>query len=78
VKKWLAEVIREMFDVPNCRSVIRLDKEIRRPGQEPVLETRYYISSLDPDKVPASSVPRVHFGTLGSGELSSWAEGSFL
>ena len=54
MKKWLAEVIREMFDVPNCRSVIRLDKEIRRPGQEPVLETRYYISSLDPDKVPAS------------------------
>jgi len=56
VKKWAAEVIREMFDVPNCRSVIRLDKEIRHPERGGSFETRYYISSLDPDKVSASEL----------------------
>jgi len=39
--------------VPDCRSVIRLDKEIRREGKAPSVETRYYVSSLDPDKVSA-------------------------
>jgi len=42
-----------MFDMPGCRSVIRLDKEIRREGETPSIETRYYISSLDPDVVSA-------------------------
>jgi hypothetical protein len=51
VKKWAAEVVREQLDVPNCRSLIRLDKEIRRKGKTPSCETRYFISSLDPDKV---------------------------
>ena len=40
--------------MPGCRSVIRLDKEIRHPQKGISYETRYYISSLDPDKVPAS------------------------
>jgi len=51
VKKYAAEYVREQLDVPGCRSVIRLDKETCRPGEEPKKETRYYMSSLDPDKV---------------------------
>jgi hypothetical protein len=41
------------LDLPDCRSVIRLDKEIRHPGRGSSFETRYYISSLDPDVVSA-------------------------
>ena len=47
-------MVREQLDVPNCRSVIRLDKELRPKGKKPSVETRYFISSLDPDVVPAS------------------------
>jgi hypothetical protein len=54
VKKWAAEVVREQLGVPNCHSLIRLDKEIRRSGKIPSLETRYYMSSLDPDTVSAA------------------------
>jgi len=39
--------------IPGCRSLIRLDKEIRRVGEEPILETRYFVSSLNPDEVSA-------------------------
>jgi predicted transposase YbfD/YdcC len=53
VKKWAAEVVREQLDVPNCRSLIRLDTKTRRKGKSPSVETRYFISSLDPDKVSA-------------------------
>jgi hypothetical protein len=53
VKKWTAECVREQLGVPNCQSVIRLDVEIRREGKTLSYETRYYISSLDPDKVSA-------------------------
>jgi hypothetical protein len=38
VKKYAAEVIREMFDVPGCRAVIRLDKKVRCKGEEPSWE----------------------------------------
>ena len=54
VKKWAAEYVLEQLGVPNCRSLIRVDKEIRRKGKTPVFSTRYYISSLDPDEVSAS------------------------
>ena len=53
VKKWGAEIVREQLDVPNCRSLIRLDKEIHPKGKTPSVETRYYMSSLDPEKVSA-------------------------
>ena len=53
MKKWAAEVVREQLGIPGCRSVIRLDKEIRREGEEPSLETRYFVSSLNPDVVSA-------------------------
>jgi len=39
--------------IPGCRALIRLDKEIRCEGKEPSYETRYFISSLDPDVVSA-------------------------
>ena len=43
-----------MFGIPGCRALIRLDKEVRRNGKVLFEETRYFISSLDPDKVSAS------------------------
>ena len=49
-----AEYVREQLGVPGCRALIRVDKEIRRKGKAPVLSTRYYMSSLDPDEVAAS------------------------
>jgi len=36
--------------------VIRLDKVIRRQGKVTSLETRYFVSSLDPDVVPAKEI----------------------
>jgi predicted transposase YbfD/YdcC len=33
--------------------LLRLDKEVRRQGELPSFETRYFVSSLDPDKVSA-------------------------
>jgi predicted transposase YbfD/YdcC len=56
VKKYAAEVVREMLGIPNCRAVIRLDKEIRHPKRGVSFETRYYITSLDPDEVSASEL----------------------
>jgi predicted transposase YbfD/YdcC len=53
VRKWVAEYVREQLGIPDCRSVIRLDKEIRHPDKDPSFETRFYISSLDPDVVSA-------------------------
>ena len=55
MKKWAAEVVREQLGVPGCRSLIRLDKEIRGEDEEPSLETRYFVSSLDPDDLQKSS-----------------------
>ena len=50
-KKWAAEAVREMFGIPGCRALIRLNKEVRRDGKVLYEETRYFMSSLDPDKV---------------------------
>jgi len=41
------------LDVPDCRALICLDKEVRRKGKSSPPETRYFISSLDPDEVSA-------------------------
>ena len=49
-----ADLVREQLGIPGCRVLLRLDKEIRRKGKAPSLETRYFVSSLDPDMVPAS------------------------
>lgn len=55
VKKWAAEFIREQLGIPGCRALLRLDKEVRREGELLSCETRYFVSSLDPDAVPAST-----------------------
>jgi hypothetical protein len=52
----MADYVREQLGIPGCHSVIRLDKEIRRPGELPSFETRYFISSLDPDLVSAKEI----------------------
>ena len=53
MKKWVAEHVREQLGIPGCRTVIRLDKEVRRKGKVLFEETRYFMSSLDPDVVSA-------------------------
>jgi predicted transposase YbfD/YdcC len=45
--------VREQLGIPGCRTVIRRDKEVRRKGKVLFEETRYFISSLDPDEVSA-------------------------
>jgi hypothetical protein len=54
VKKWDADLIREQYGIPGCRSLLRLDKEVHRKGKLPSFETRYFVSSLDPALVPAA------------------------
>jgi len=50
------------LDIPGCRSLIRLDKEIHRERKEPSSETRYFVSSLDPDKVSAQEFQSIILG----------------
>jgi len=57
--------VREQLNVPGCRSLIRLDKETCRPGEKPKKETRYYMSSLDPDKVSAKEFQSLILGHWG-------------
>ena len=45
-----------------CRSLIRLDKEVRRKGEESSFETRYFISCLDPDEVSAKEFQELILG----------------
>ena len=59
VKKWAADLIREQFGIPNCRSLLRLDKEVRHPGKLPSYETRYFISSLSPDEIKPCDFQKV-------------------
>jgi predicted transposase YbfD/YdcC len=73
VRKWAAEYVREQWDVPGCRSVIRLDKETCRPGEKPKKETRYYMSSLDPDKVSAKEFQSI---ILGHWEIENCLHGT--
>ena len=42
--------MRNELNVPGCRALLRLDTEIRREGKVSE-ETRYFMSSFDPDKV---------------------------
>jgi len=55
-------VVREQLGVPGCRALIRLDKEVRRDGKVLFEETRYFISSLDPDVVSASEFQELILG----------------
>ncbi|MDR1958813.1 MAG: hypothetical protein LBQ54_07200 [Planctomycetaceae bacterium] len=56
VKKRAAERIHTELSVPGCRMLIRLDKEVRREGKTLSYDTRYFISSLDPDQVSAAEI----------------------
>jgi predicted transposase YbfD/YdcC len=51
VKKRAAEYVQKQLGMPGCQALIRLDKKVRRKGKEPSWETRYFISSLNPDEV---------------------------
>ena len=65
MKKWLAEYVREHLGFPGCRSVIRLDKEVRHDGKQESFETHYYASSLDPDVVSAEQFQDYILGHWG-------------
>jgi predicted transposase YbfD/YdcC len=39
-----------MLGIPDCNALIRLDKKIHRKGKSS-FETRYFVSSLNPDEV---------------------------
>jgi predicted transposase YbfD/YdcC len=42
--------------------LLRLDKEVRRKGKPPSFETRYFVSSLNPDKVSALEFQEIILG----------------
>jgi hypothetical protein len=46
--------VREQLEVVDCRSLVCWVKETRPPGRAPVVETHFFMSSLDPDKVSAA------------------------
>ena len=41
-----AEYVREHLDVPDCRTLVRVDREVRKPGEKPTIESRYFMTSL--------------------------------
>jgi predicted transposase YbfD/YdcC len=54
VRKWAAKYVREQLGIPGCQALIRQDKKVRRGGKVLFEETRYFITSLNPDEVSAS------------------------
>ena len=62
MRKYAADRVREELGIPGCRVLLRLDKEVRRKGELPIFETRYYMSSLDPDTVSASQFQELILG----------------
>ena len=54
-----AEYIRETLKLPGCRIALRVDRELRNSrGVVVSCDTRYYVSSLDPDQVTAADLLR--------------------
>lgn len=54
-----ANYIRETLDLPGCQIGLRVDRELRADDGEIVLhDTRYYVCSLDPEKVTAADLLR--------------------
>jgi predicted transposase YbfD/YdcC len=52
--------LREKLDIPNCQIVIRVDREVWSPEMElRSCDTRYFLSSLDPDTVTDSDLARL-------------------
>lgn len=74
MKKWAAEFVREELGIPGCRALLRLDKEVRRRGELLSYETRYFVSSLDPDEVSASSFQEIIRGHWEVENCLHWAK----
>ena len=54
-----ADDIREILDVPDCQIVLRIDRQLTAEDGTVVLhDTRYFISSLDPNTVSAGGLLR--------------------
>ncbi len=54
-----ADYIRETLELPGCQIGLRVDRELRADDGEIVLhDTRYYVCSLDPEKVTAADLLR--------------------
>jgi len=54
-----ADWIRDSLDMPGCRIVLRVDRQIRTTaGEEISRDVRYFVSSLDPDQVTAADLLR--------------------
>ena len=48
--------------IPGYWSLLRLDKEVRRKGKRPIFETRYAMSSLNPNEVSTSQFKNLILG----------------
>lgn len=54
-----ADYIRETLNLPGCKIVVRVDRQLITDDGTVVLDdTRYFITSLDPDLVRASDILR--------------------
>ena len=54
-----ADDIREILDAPDCQIVLRIDRQLTAEDGTVVLhDTRYFISSLDPNTVSAGGLLR--------------------
>ena len=52
-----AGYIRERLNFPDCQIVLRVDRQVRSPqGQILLDDSRYFATSLDPDHVTASAL----------------------
>lgn len=52
-----AQYIRDTLGLPGCRIALRVDRELRTPeGQVVSHDVRYFISSLDPERVTAAEL----------------------
>ena len=41
-----AQYVRERLDVPDCQTLVRVDREVRKPGGKTTIESRYFMTSL--------------------------------
>ena len=54
-----ADYIRETLDLPGCRLALRVDLEVRSSNGELLShDVRYFVSSLDPERVTAADLLR--------------------
>ncbi len=54
-----ADYIREVLAIPDCKIVVRVDRQlITDDGQVVLNDKRYFITSLDPDAVTAQDILR--------------------